>query len=82
MKGDAALLQDVQQYGQPAAWMVECEVSDSYNGKLELKPRQSSAATDVTKNGASDDVGQHGERSGSVREPRRLGDEHVLMISI
>ena len=43
--------------------------------------RQGSAATDVTKNGASDDVGQHGERPGSVREPRRLGDKHILMIS-
>ena len=43
--------------------------------------RQGSAATDTTVNGALDDVGQHGERSGFVREPRRLGDKHVLMIS-
>ena len=44
--------------------------------------RQGSAATDVTQNGASDDVGQHGERTGSVRQPRRLGDKRMLMISI
>ena len=43
--------------------------------------RQGSAATDVTKNGAPDDVGQHGEQLGSVREPRRLGDKRMLMIS-
>ena len=43
--------------------------------------RQDSAATGATVNGALGDVGQHGERSGTVREPRRLGDKHVLMIS-
>ena len=38
--------------------------------------RQGSAATDVTEDGAFEDVGQHGKRAGSVREPRRLGDKH------
>ena len=44
--------------------------------------RQGSVATGATQNGAPDDVGQHGERTGSVREPRRLGDKRMLMISI
>ena len=43
--------------------------------------RQGSATTDVTEDGAFEDVGQHGKRAGSVREPRRLGDKHVIMIS-
>ena len=43
--------------------------------------RQGNATTGVTVNGAPDDSGQHGERAGSVREPRRLGDEHVLVIN-
>ena len=40
------------------------------------------AATDVTVYGAPDDVGQHGERAGSIREPRRLGDVYVLVVNI
>ena len=39
-------------------------------------------ATGVAQNRASDDIGQHGERPGPIREPRCLGDEHVLMIGI
>jgi hypothetical protein len=68
MKGDAALLQDVQQYGQPAAWMVECEVSDSYNGKLELKPRQSLAAGYVPQPGGQWRVDKLGNRVAFERE--------------
>ena len=44
--------------------------------------RQGSAATGIAVNGAPGDVGQHGERAGSAREPRRLGDKHMLVISI
>ena len=44
--------------------------------------RQVITATGVAEHGASDDIGQHGERAGAIREPRRLGDEHMLMISI
>ena len=44
--------------------------------------RQASTATGVAQNRAPGDIGQHGERSGPICEPRFLGDEDMLMISI
>ena len=44
--------------------------------------RQASTSTGVAQNRSSDDIGQHGERPGPIREPCCLGDEYMLMISI
>ena len=44
--------------------------------------RQVSTATGVAEHGAPDDIGQHGERAVSIREPRCRGDEHMLMVGI
>ena len=40
------------------------------------------AATDIAVHGSLGDVGQDGKRAGSVREPRRLGDGHVLVVDV